>query len=324
MRSTRLTRKRVARHATGCEHCEPRWNSSPDALGVLAVAPMLGAPAALKSKVLNDPRLISTSRAARRPRLAAQRIPACRRRPPAPPDRIQRRRRARDRRSSRSRSCSRATTTARLVAPDFSTSTTGELTDVTGSIVTVAPGTPVTDPAGQVVVDSSGSVVTVAPGTPVTTSRWRHRHHAAANAWTGHDDGRRRRNHDAVGQRSHDNGAADHHDDVARHDPRDTWADTTTRSQCRRVRLRVAPHQRGHAVCARPSHRGSRAPCGCTSLVQPTSDDPDAAGPKRQRGSRRWARIRSAGKLSLYVSNSAVPAVPRATSIAVHVDPCPQ
>ncbi len=57
-----LTRKRVARHAQSCEHCEPKWNASPNALGVLAAAPVLAAPAALKSKVLNDPRLISSSK----------------------------------------------------------------------------------------------------------------------------------------------------------------------------------------------------------------------------------------------------------------------
>ena len=57
-----LTRKRVARHALACTTCEPKWNASPNALGVLAAAPLLGAPAALKGKVLNDPRLISTSK----------------------------------------------------------------------------------------------------------------------------------------------------------------------------------------------------------------------------------------------------------------------
>lgn len=57
-----LTRKRVARHAQSCAICEPKWNSSPNALGILAAAPLLGVPAGLKSKVLNDPRLISSSR----------------------------------------------------------------------------------------------------------------------------------------------------------------------------------------------------------------------------------------------------------------------
>ena len=56
-----LTRKRVTRHAASCEICEPKWNASPDALGVLAAAPLLGAPA-LKDKILKDPRLISNSR----------------------------------------------------------------------------------------------------------------------------------------------------------------------------------------------------------------------------------------------------------------------
>ncbi len=56
-----LTRKRVARHAQSCATCEPKWKSSPNALGILAAAPLLGAPAGLKSKVLNDPRLISFS-----------------------------------------------------------------------------------------------------------------------------------------------------------------------------------------------------------------------------------------------------------------------
>ncbi|MEY2468783.1 MAG: hypothetical protein QOF21_1481 [Actinomycetota bacterium] len=57
-----LTRKRVTRHAQTCEICEPAWNESPHALGILAATPLLGAPAALKSKVLNDPRLISSSK----------------------------------------------------------------------------------------------------------------------------------------------------------------------------------------------------------------------------------------------------------------------
>ena len=57
-----LTRKRVARHAPSCATCEPTWNSSPDALGILAAAPLLAVPAGLKVKVLNDPRLISSSR----------------------------------------------------------------------------------------------------------------------------------------------------------------------------------------------------------------------------------------------------------------------
>ncbi len=57
-----LTRKRVARHAPTCAVCEPTWSRSPDALGVLASAPLLGAPIALRDKVLNDPRLISSVR----------------------------------------------------------------------------------------------------------------------------------------------------------------------------------------------------------------------------------------------------------------------
>ncbi len=57
-----LTRKRVARHAQSCAICEPKWHASPDALGVLAAAPLLGAPAALKNNVLNDPRLISSNK----------------------------------------------------------------------------------------------------------------------------------------------------------------------------------------------------------------------------------------------------------------------
>lgn len=56
-----LTRKRVTRHAASCEICEPKWNASPNALGVLAAAPLLGAPK-LKDTILNDPRLISNSR----------------------------------------------------------------------------------------------------------------------------------------------------------------------------------------------------------------------------------------------------------------------
>jgi len=54
-----LTRKRVARHASSCPICATKWNSTPEALGVLAAAPLLGAPVALRHKVLNDPRLIS-------------------------------------------------------------------------------------------------------------------------------------------------------------------------------------------------------------------------------------------------------------------------
>lgn len=57
-----LTRKRVARHAQGCEHCELKWNASPDALGILAAAPLLGAPAALKREVYDDVELISSSK----------------------------------------------------------------------------------------------------------------------------------------------------------------------------------------------------------------------------------------------------------------------
>ncbi len=56
-----LTRKRVARHAQSCPTCEPKWNASPDALGILAAAPLLGAPAALKQRVLDDIELISSS-----------------------------------------------------------------------------------------------------------------------------------------------------------------------------------------------------------------------------------------------------------------------
>lgn len=56
-----LTRKRVARHAQGCSICAETWNKTPEALGVLAAAPILGAPVALRHKVLNDPQLISFS-----------------------------------------------------------------------------------------------------------------------------------------------------------------------------------------------------------------------------------------------------------------------
>ncbi|HVT76965.1 MAG TPA: sigma-70 family RNA polymerase sigma factor [Acidimicrobiales bacterium] len=56
-----LIRKRVARHAPDCTICAPTWNSSPDALGLLAAAPLVGAPVALRHAVLNDPRLISFS-----------------------------------------------------------------------------------------------------------------------------------------------------------------------------------------------------------------------------------------------------------------------
>ncbi|MDP1793860.1 MAG: sigma-70 family RNA polymerase sigma factor [Acidimicrobiales bacterium] len=57
-----LTRKRVARHAQSCVICEPKWNASPDALGILAAAPLLGAPAALKRRTLDDIELISFSK----------------------------------------------------------------------------------------------------------------------------------------------------------------------------------------------------------------------------------------------------------------------
>jgi RNA polymerase sigma factor (sigma-70 family) len=56
-----LTRKRVARHAPSCSICSEQWNKSPEALGVLAAAPLAGAPVALRHKVLNDPQLISFS-----------------------------------------------------------------------------------------------------------------------------------------------------------------------------------------------------------------------------------------------------------------------
>jgi RNA polymerase sigma factor (sigma-70 family) len=56
-----LIRKRVARHATSCAICATTWNKTPEALGVLAAAPLVGAPVALRHKVLNDPRLISFS-----------------------------------------------------------------------------------------------------------------------------------------------------------------------------------------------------------------------------------------------------------------------
>jgi RNA polymerase sigma factor (sigma-70 family) len=56
-----LTRKRVARHATSCPICAESWNKTPEALGVLAAAPLVGAPVALRHKVLNDPQLISFS-----------------------------------------------------------------------------------------------------------------------------------------------------------------------------------------------------------------------------------------------------------------------
>lgn len=54
-----LTRKRVARHAQNCSICSRTWASTPSALGVLAAAPALAAPAMLRQKVLKDPRLIS-------------------------------------------------------------------------------------------------------------------------------------------------------------------------------------------------------------------------------------------------------------------------
>ena len=56
-----LTRKRVARHAAECPICVDSWNKTPEALGVLAAAPLVGAPVALRHQVLNDPRLISFS-----------------------------------------------------------------------------------------------------------------------------------------------------------------------------------------------------------------------------------------------------------------------
>lgn len=56
------SRKRVMRHAASCASCGPKWNASPDAFVMLAAAPLLGAPVALRHEVLNDPLLISSSR----------------------------------------------------------------------------------------------------------------------------------------------------------------------------------------------------------------------------------------------------------------------
>ena len=170
------TRKRVARHAPDCVNCAPRWNASPDALAILAVAPVLGAPAALKAKVLNDPRLISFTRPLgggtwqrngyppmaekqrRGPILAGVGIAAA---------------------------VALLVTalvaqsdgdTQRLVAPlPFNTQTSSggnasDFTDVTGAPVTYPPGTPVTTPEGSVVTTPAGTVETIPPGTPVTRS----------------------------------------------------------------------------------------------------------------------------------------------------------
>jgi RNA polymerase sigma factor (sigma-70 family) len=56
-----LARKRVARHAATCPVCATTWNKTPEALGALAVAPVVGAPVTLRHHVLNDPQLISFS-----------------------------------------------------------------------------------------------------------------------------------------------------------------------------------------------------------------------------------------------------------------------
>ncbi|GAA4821470.1 sigma-70 family RNA polymerase sigma factor [Nocardioides caeni] len=53
-----LIRKRVARHIDGCETCESRRKLMISPLALLAGVPAMAAPAALKDRVLDDPRLV--------------------------------------------------------------------------------------------------------------------------------------------------------------------------------------------------------------------------------------------------------------------------
>lgn len=54
-----LIRKRVARHIDGCDVCERRRKLLVSPLALLAGVPAMAAPAALKDRVLDDPRLVS-------------------------------------------------------------------------------------------------------------------------------------------------------------------------------------------------------------------------------------------------------------------------
>lgn len=54
-----LIRKRVARHIDGCDVCESRRKLMVSPLALLAGVPAFAAPAALKDRVLDDPRLVS-------------------------------------------------------------------------------------------------------------------------------------------------------------------------------------------------------------------------------------------------------------------------
>ncbi|MEY2467981.1 MAG: hypothetical protein QOF21_679 [Actinomycetota bacterium] len=159
-----LTRKRVARHAVGCANCEPRWNASPDALGILGVAPLLGVPAALKSKVLDDPRLISTSRPLGGRGWQGDGFPP-----------MAEKRRRRPLLTSAAAALALAVVATALVlagnndrpklaAPDEIPPSIEGITQ--GSIVTYGLGAPVTTPAGEILHNADGSVATIPPGTP--------------------------------------------------------------------------------------------------------------------------------------------------------------
>ena len=166
------TLKRVARHAPECVNCGPRWNASPDGLGILAVAPVLGAPAALKAKVLNDPRLLSFSRPLGSGSWQRNGYPSL----------VEKRHRRPILAGIGIAAAMALLVTAFVVAGDGDTqqlvapnrlqtqTTNGDFTDVTGAPVTYPPGTPVTTPEGSIVTTPEGTVVTVLPGTPVTRS----------------------------------------------------------------------------------------------------------------------------------------------------------
>jgi RNA polymerase sigma factor (sigma-70 family) len=59
---TPLLRKRVARHIDGCPICGERKRSMVSPMALLASVPMLGAPAMLRERVLDDVQLVSATR----------------------------------------------------------------------------------------------------------------------------------------------------------------------------------------------------------------------------------------------------------------------
>jgi hypothetical protein len=61
---TPLLRKRVARHIEGCAVCGERKRRMVSPTALLAAVPMLGAPAALRDRVLDDVQLVSAARTA--------------------------------------------------------------------------------------------------------------------------------------------------------------------------------------------------------------------------------------------------------------------